>query len=290
MSNILQILVDFVSGFLDLIILPYHLYQWFTLPTLKEQLNVFIITGMSSEFFFVVLALITILVGLGIYRITFLRRMVHSLERFNGTLGQYASWFILFMVLQQVLIIAAGQIFRSNEIVFSPLGIVINSNELQWLSGQLKFYNAILIAIASAYTFIEGGHVRVDLFYSSAKYKTKKWIDLIGTIIFLFPSSVLLWWFSWPIAANSLFAQRPMNIFSSSARWRGMRFESSGTAEFTWVWSFKVLIVVFAGLMFLVAVSFLLRNILALLDDKNEIEAHYSLDDSENQIQKTGGN
>ena len=60
---------------------------------------------------------------------------------------------------------------------------------------------------------------------------------------------------------------------------RGMRFESSGTAEFTWVWVFKALIVVFAGLMFIVAVSFLLRNILALLERDEEVPSHYSFDD-----------
>jgi TRAP-type mannitol/chloroaromatic compound transport system permease small subunit len=268
----------FLMGFLNLLLLPWHIFSWIQLPTLKEKMNALVLAGMSHEFFFMVVAVVVLLLAAGFYNRGFLRATVYGLERFIGTLGKIASWFVLLMMLQQVLIIVMGQVFRGNDLIFSPFGLIISSNQLQWFSGELKFYNAIAIAVASAYTFIEGGHVRVDLIYSTVSHRTKKWIDLVGTLIFLFPSSVLLWWFSWPIAANSVFAQRPLNIWSDKASWRGMQFESSGTAEFTWVWAFKVLIVVFAGLMFLVAVSFLLRNVLALLERDEEIPAHYSLD------------
>ena len=275
-----QFVLAFLKGFADLLLLPWHIYNWAQLPTLKERLNVVLVAGMSAEFFFLALAAVLLLLGIGLYNRRFLRGMVFGLERFNGTIGKFAAWFALIMVIQQVLIIAMGQVFRGNDLIFSPFGMIMTTHELQWLSGQLKFYNAILIAVASAYTFIEGGHVRVDLLYGTAKYRTKKLVDLIGTLVFLFPSSILLWWFSWPIATNALFAQRPLNIWSETARFRGFRFETSGTAEFTWVWSFKVLIVVFAGLMFIVAVSFLFRNILALLERDEELPAHYSLDGS----------
>ena len=278
MAFVGQAIQGFLMGFLNLLLLPWHIYEWLRLPTLKEQMNAFVLAGMSKEFFFVVVAVVVLILAAGFYNRRFLRAMVLRLEKINGNLGKVASWFLLLMMLQQVLIIVMGQVFRGNDLVFSPFGLVISDNQLQWFSGQLKFYNAIAIAVGSAYTFIEGGHVRVDLVYSAVSYRTRKWIDLVGTLIFLFPSSVLLWWFSWPIAANSLFAQRPMNIWSEKASWRGMRFESSGTAEFTWVWAFKALIVVFAALMFLVAVSFLLRNVLALLERDEEIPAHYSFD------------
>ncbi len=278
MAALGQLVVHLVFGFVDLVLLPWRIFNWLMLPTLKEKMNVLLVAGMSVEFFFVMVALVAILIAGGIYSRRFLVGTVSVLERFNGRVGKIAAWFALIMMLQQVLIIAMGQVFRGNDLVFSPLGLAVTSNELQWLSGQLKFYNAILIAVASAYTFIEGGHVRVDLFYNIVAYRTKRWMDLVGTLIFLFPSSILLWWFSWPIAANSVFAQRPMNVWSETARWRGFRFESSGTAEFTWVWTFKALILVFAALLFVVAVSFLLRNILALLERDKEIPSHYSLD------------
>ncbi len=281
-----NLLLSIVMGFVNLVMLPWHLYKWITLDTLKLKMSSLTLAGMSHEFFFIVFAFVLLLIGLGIYKREFLRSVVYGLEHFNGKIGRYAAWFALIMTIQQVMIIAVGQIFRGNELVFSPFGLILVNEELQWLSGQLKFYNAILIAVASAYTFIEGGHVRVDLIYSTVSKRTKHWIDLFGTLFFFLPSTMMLWWFSWPIAMNSMFKQRPLNIFSEKASWRGFKFESSGTAEFTWVWAFKLLVVVFAGLMFICAVAFLLRNILALLEKDKDIPTHYSFDDPQNGMGK----
>ena len=241
-----NVLMSFLMGFVNLALLPWHIYNWLQLETLKERMNVLMLAGNSSEFLCVVLALMTLILGIGLFRSSFLRRTVHGLELFNGRIGQIACWFALVMMLQQVLIIVMGQIFRGNELVLSPFGLALADGELQWLSGQLKLYNAILIATASAYTFIEGGHVRVDLIYAGLSYRRRKIFDLVGTLIFFFPSSILLWWFAWPLTMNSIFAQRPLNIWSTKASWRAFKWEGSGTAEFTWVWSFKLLILVFA--------------------------------------------
>ncbi len=281
MEILIGILIKFVMGFVNLVLLPWHIFQWLSLETLKEKMAAFVLAGQSQEFFFILVAIVVTIIIVGLFRRDFLRNTVHGLEAFNGRLGQWAAWLAVIMMLQQVMIIAIGQVFRGNEVIFAPLGMVLFDEELQWLSGQLKFYNASLIAIASAYTFIEGGHVRVDLIFSALKRRTQLWIDFFGTLFFFIPSTVLLWWFAWPIATNSMFAQKPMNVWSSSARWRGFKWEASGTAEFSWVWSFKALIVVFAGLMFIVSISFLLRNILALLEKDDEIVSHYSFEEKD---------
>ncbi len=273
----MNIVTSYLSGFIDLLKLPYSIYQWLQLDTFKEKMNVLLLAGNSAEFLNLVLALMTLLLVAGLAWPNFLRKTVNRLEAFNGKIGHFACWFVLVMMLQQVMIIVVGQIFRGNEVIIAPLGMTLVNEELQWLSGQLKLYNAILIAMASAYTFIEGGHVRVDILYSQLSYRGRKISDLLGTLIFMLPASMLLWWFSWPLAANSMFSQRPMNIFSTRASWRAFKWESSGTAEFTWVWAFKLLIVVFAGLLIIQAFAFLLRNALALRIQE-EIESHPKLD------------
>lgn len=267
-----------LMGFVNLAILPWHIYNWITLDTMKAKMNAIILVGMSQEFFFVVLALVITLIVAGLIRRSILRRTVHVLEQFTGRMGQAAAWFALIMMIQQVLIIVMGQVFRGNDLVFAPLGIVLVSEELQWLSGQLKFYNAILIALASAYTFVEGGHVRVDLIYSAISQRAKHWVDLLGTLFLFIPSTVLLWWFAWPQMVNSALRARPMNIYSTKASFRSFKWESSGTAEFSWVWAFKVLVVVFAGMMFITAVAFLLRKILAIVEKDKDIATHYTFD------------
>ncbi|NND92515.1 MAG: TRAP transporter small permease subunit [Granulosicoccus sp.] len=274
MATLLSILTGLVNGFVDLAMLPWTIWQWFHMDVLKERMVALTLAGKSPEFLYMMLSLVLLLVLLGLLSRRFLKATVLTLESFNRTIGQLSAWFVLLMMLQQVLIIIMGQVFRGNELLFSPFGLQLSNAELQWLSGQLKFYNAILITFASAYTFIEGGHVRVDLVYGNLGYRAQRLIDLLGAIFFMLPTTILLWWFAWPLATNSIFAQRPMNIFSDKASWRGVRLETSGTAEFTWVWAFKVLILVFAALLFIQAVAFLLRNLWALLARDEEIESH----------------
>jgi len=271
-----DILLGLKDGAINLVTLPNTINQWWQLETLKEKMTSLTLAGQSLEFLYMMMSLIIIIFVLGLISRRFLKATVLGLEGFNRSIGQIASWFVLLLMFQQVLIIIMGQVFRGNELLFSPFGMQLADNELQWLSGQLKFYNAILIAMASAYTFIEGGHVRVDLIYGSLGYKTKRFMDFLGSIFFMLPTTILIWWFAWPIATNSAFSQRPLNIFSDKASWRGFKWESSGTAEFTWVWAFKAIILLFAALLFIQAVAFMLRNLWGLLEP--DVESHPKVD------------
>ncbi len=274
----MTLLSGLATGFLNLLLLPVNILQWWQLETLKERMSALTLAGQSADFLWMMIALLLLITVASLLSRRFLIGTVTTLESFNRRVGQAACWVVLLLMLQQVMIIVMGQVFRGNELLFSPFGIGLFTEELQWLSGQLKFYNAILIAFASAYTFIEGGHVRVDLVYGNLGYRARRWIDLLGSLFLMLPLTVLLWWFSWPLAANSLFRQRPLNIFSDKASWRGFKFESSGTAEFTWVWAFKILIVIFAALLFIQAIAFFLRNLWALLEREHEIESHIQAD------------
>ena len=114
MGAIASLFLNVVTGFFNLLILPWHIYNWLSLGTLKEKMNVITLLGMSSEFFYVVLALVLIIIGLGIYKRSILRAVVSVLEQFNGNIGRIAAWFALLMMIQQVMIIVMGQIFRGN--------------------------------------------------------------------------------------------------------------------------------------------------------------------------------
>jgi len=274
LASFLSILKGLANGLLDLVMLPWTIWQWANIEVVKERMIALTMAGKSVEFLYMMLSLVLVLIVVSLFSRRFLKSTVLSLEAFNRKVGQFAAWFVLLLMFQQVLIIVMGQVFKGNELLFSPFGMALSNAELQWLSGQLKFYNAILIAFASAYTFIEGGHVRVDLVYGNLGFRAKRFIDFLGSIIFMLPTTILLWWFSWPLAMNSIFAQRPMNIFSTKASWRGVKLETSGTAEFTWVWAFKVLILFFAALLFIQALAFMLRNLWALLSGDESIESH----------------
>ncbi len=270
----MEILTGLALGLVDAVLLPWRVWQWLQLETVKERMDVFVLAGQSVELLYLVLAVLIAVFVVALLSRRFLVGTVGALEAVNTRVGRFAAWFVLLLMLQQVAIIVMGQVFRGNALLFSPLGLRLANEDLQWLSGQLKFYNAVLIALASAWTFIEGGHVRVDLVYGSLGRRAQRIVDLLGALLFMLPATILLWWFSWSLVMNALFAQRPLNLFSSRASWRSVRLETSGTAEFTWVWAFKALILVFALLLFLQAVAFALRNLWGLLDPAADIESH----------------
>lgn len=79
-----------------------------------------------------------------------------------------------------------GFIWLSLLIVIAELLIVFSrfvfSYEQAFMSDLVRFWYAALFLFASAYTLIEEGHVRVDVFYASFKDKTKGFVNAIGTL------------------------------------------------------------------------------------------------------------
>ena len=56
------------------------------------------------------------------------------------------------------------------------------SKDVSWWSEELKLYNAMIVCLCATYTFVQGGHVRVDLVYSVVSYRTKRIIDMVGSM------------------------------------------------------------------------------------------------------------
>ncbi len=79
-----------------------------------------------------------------------------------------------------------GFIWLSLLIVIAELLIVFSrfvfSYEQAFMSDLVRFWYAALFLFASAYTLIEEGHVRVDVFYASFKDKTKGFVNAVGTL------------------------------------------------------------------------------------------------------------
>jgi TRAP-type mannitol/chloroaromatic compound transport system permease small subunit len=49
------------------------------------------------------------------------------------------------------------------------------------------------------YTLKVDGHVRVDVFYERWSAKTRAWINLLGTLVFIVPISILIIDFGWQV-------------------------------------------------------------------------------------------
>ena len=72
-------------------------------------------------------------------------------------------------------------------IVVAELAIVITrfvfSYEQAFMGDLVRFWYAALFLFASAYTLIEEGHVRVDVFYAGFSDRTKGTVNAVGTLL-----------------------------------------------------------------------------------------------------------
>jgi len=135
------------------------------------------------------------------------------------------------------------------------------------------------------YTFVQGGHVRVDLVYSAVKFRTKRVIDMVGSLIFMMPAAVLTWMYGWYFMWRHLVTPKPSASNTLERMERGARalkwnVETIGFSPngFTAYFLFKVLLVAFAGLVFLHAVAFFWRSYLEFKEGESSEAKHLDRD------------
>lgn len=258
---------------------PYHLALALTNPQDwlnwgdREALARFIYYGGSVEFFFVVFTTFLVITALGMaWKREILWTGVRVLEGFANTVGRFFAWAGLIMVLQQVMIVFLQRIFRVAEISLGPLGTGF-TQDLSWWSEELKLYNAMIVCLCVTYTFVQGGHVRVDLIYAAVRFRTKKVIDMFGSLFFMMPAMTLTYMYGWYFMWRHLVVPNPsassdldrMLMQARALRWNveTIGFSPNG---FNAYFLFKVLLVAFCVLVFLQAIAFFWRSYLEFVE------------------------
>ncbi|UZD92068.1 TRAP transporter small permease subunit [Cognatishimia activa] len=237
----------------------------------KEAIMRFIYYGGSVEFFFAVFSVILVTTFVGIWKRQVLWTVVRGLEGFANTIGRFFAWAGLLMVLQQIIIVFMQRIFTRPDLVFG-FGIPVQF-DISWWSEELKLYNAMIVALCATYTFVQGSHVRVDLIYSGVSRKTKKIIDMLGSLLFMMPVAVLTWMYGWFFLWRHLIVPKPsasdqldrLLLKSRALRWNieTIGFSPNGFSAY---FLFKILLVAFAGMVFLQAVAFFYRSYLEMVE------------------------
>lgn len=111
-----------------------------------------------------------------------------GIDRVNGAIGRAAAWMVLFMVLVQFALVLMRYVFGAGSL---------------FMQESIIYAHAIVFMMAAAWTLASDGHVRVDIFYSTASPRSKAAIDLFGVVFFLLPMCWLLWWVGYPYVARS---------------------------------------------------------------------------------------
>jgi TRAP-type mannitol/chloroaromatic compound transport system permease small subunit len=167
-----------------------------------------------------------------------MRNLANSLERMTAAIGRAGAWLIVIVVTLEFALVVARYLFSLGSI---------------WASETVIYAHAALFLLAAAWTLQTNGHVRVDIFYATAKPRTKALVDLVGAVVFLLPFAAVLLWLSTPYAARS---------------WAVLE-RSQEASGLPLVFLLKTLIPVFALLMILQGVAQIIRSAAVLQGQKS---------------------
>ncbi|MEA3412678.1 MAG: TRAP transporter small permease subunit [Pseudomonadota bacterium] len=111
-----------------------------------------------------------------------LRKAQRGLDGINAWIGPAIAWFTLATVVVTFLVVVLRYGF-----------------DLGWIAMQesVTYLHATVFMVGAAYTLQRDAHVRVDIFYRKFGPRGRAWVDLLGTVLFLFPLCVFLIWSSW---------------------------------------------------------------------------------------------
>src|SRR5580704_10245095 len=166
-------------------------------------------------------------------------RVANAIDRAISAIGRAATWCCLYVVIAEF------------AVVVMRYALGIGSIKLQ---ESVLYGHAGLFMLAAAWTLQVDGHVRVDIFYSSAKPRARALVDLIGALLLLLPFAAVL------AVVSMLYVGRSWGILERSREASGLPF----------VYLLKTLIPLFAVLIGLQGVAQLLRAALVLAGPRTQ--------------------
>jgi TRAP-type mannitol/chloroaromatic compound transport system permease small subunit len=105
------------------------------------------------------------------------RGLCRAIDRLNELVGRASRSLTLLMVLVTTTDVVMRYLFRTSFVFVQ---------ELEW------HLFAVLFLLAAGYAHLKGDHVRVDIFYARMSPRARALVDLIGGLLFLFPTCFLI--------------------------------------------------------------------------------------------------
>ena len=176
-----------------------------------------------------------------------------SLSRLIDRLSERIGHAFYWLVLAAVLISAANAVVRKAFNVSSNAFL-----EIQWY-----LFSAIFLLLAG-YTLLRNDHVRIDVIASRLSKRAQTWIDIVGTVFFLFPMAILIMWLSWPLFVEAY-----------------ARHEISTNAGGLVIWPARLLVPVGFFLLIVQGISELIKRIAVMqgvIADPHEGGAHSAVE------------
>ena len=108
---------------------------------------------------------------------TRLQAIADTLDRFAEMSGRIIAWLTLAMVLTTATIVMLRYLFNTGSIA---------------LQESVTYLHATVFMLGAAYTLKHDGHVRVDIVYQKLTPYGRAWVDLLGTLLLLFPVCIFM--------------------------------------------------------------------------------------------------
>lgn len=175
-----------------------------------------------------------------------LRGLTSRIDALNDWIGRAIHWLVLLMVI-------VGAVSTLARYSSRRLGLSLNltpATEAEW------YMFSVIFLLGAAYALRHDVHVRVDVLYERLGPRARGWVDLLGTLLFLIPFSVLMLWVSLPAVRSS------WQIRETSP-------DPGGLPR----WPIKALILVCFGLLLLQAASQVLKSVDAIRGAAGDQEA-----------------
>jgi TRAP-type mannitol/chloroaromatic compound transport system permease small subunit len=122
-----------------------------------------------------------------------LLRLSKGIDAFIELIGAAATWIV-------TLLLAVGIYNVIARYVGKYIGVNLASNT--FIEGQWYLFS-IIFFLGFAFILKRNAHVRVDFLYAKWNAKRRAWVNLLGTLLFLLPFSILGIIVTWPRVVRS---------------------------------------------------------------------------------------
>jgi TRAP-type mannitol/chloroaromatic compound transport system permease small subunit len=109
--------------------------------------------------------------------------IVQTIDRLNEYVGRTVSWLAMILVFTTFFVATLRYGFSVGWV---------------WMQEIYVRAHAIIFLAAAAYALKHEAHVRIDVYYGPASPRAKAWVNLLGTLFFLYPFLGLVWWTAYP--------------------------------------------------------------------------------------------
>lgn len=160
-------------------------------------------------------------------------RLARLIDALNARIGAVLAWLVVALALVQFAVVIGRYAFGLGSVMVQE---------------ALVYMFASLFMLTAGDVLRRDGHVRVDIWHRGASPRAKIVVDVVGTVVFLWPLAAVVLWQGFPYVAKSV----------------AVREGSSDIAGIPAVWLLKCEILAFAALLALQGAAVVIRGIAAL--------------------------